>query len=294
MPIEHVGVVGCGLMGSGIAQVCAQSGRPTVVVEVTRELLDNGMEKIRSFLDKGVARGKVTEEEREKTLGNLTGSLDIKDLGDCDIIIEAIIENLDEKIKLLRCLDDTVKPEAIFASNTSSLSITAMGAATQRPDRMIGLHFFNPVPIMKLVEVARSIGTSDETFDATVNFAKSLGKEPIVCKDTAGFLVNRLLVPYLVGAIRALESGLATIEDIDRAMALGCGYPMGPFTLLDFVGIDTTYYIANIMYDEFRDPVCAPPPLMKRMIIAGYYGKKSGKGFYDYSTDPPVATDLGI
>ncbi len=282
MAIETVGVLGCGLMGSGIAQVCAASGYRTIVREVEDTLLQKGLGRIRKFLDDGVTRGKVTTEARERTLAQLSGTTTFEPLRDCDIVIEAIVENLDEKRRTYAALDAIVGEQAIFCSNTSSLCITELAAVTKRPDRFAGLHFFNPVPIMKLVEVVRALTTTDATYGAVFEFAQSLGKEPITAPDRPGFIVNRLLVPYLLDAIRAYEHGLGTLEDIDKGMKLGCGYPMGPFTLLDFVGLDTTYYIANIMFEEFREPAYAPPPLLKRMVLAGRLGRKSGRGFYQY------------
>ncbi len=283
MQIKKVGVLGCGLMGSGIAQVCAAAGYQTVVREVDEALLQKGLGRIRKFLDDGVSKGKVTAEARDQTLGALKGTTRLDELRDCDLIIEAIIENLDEKRVTYALLERLVPEATIFLSNTSSLCITELAAATTRPDRFGGLHFFNPVPLMKLVEVIRALTTSDETYQTVFRFAQSLGKEPITAPDRPGFIVNRLLVPYLLDAIRAYENGLGTLEDIDKGMRLGCGYPMGPFTLLDFVGLDTTYYIANIMFEEFREPAYAPPPLLKRMVLAGRLGKKSGQGFYAYA-----------
>jgi len=282
MQIKTVGVLGCGLMGSGIAQVCAAAGYKTIVRELDESFLNKGLGRIKKFLDDGVAKGKVAAEARDTTLGNLSGATAVDALKSCDLIIEAIIENLDEKRATYAALEKVVSDHAIFLSNTSSLCITELAAATTRPDRFGGLHFFNPVPIMKLVEVIRALTTSDETYRAVFAFAQSLGKEPITAPDRPGFIVNRLLVPYLLDAIRAYENGLGTLEDIDKGMKLGCGYPMGPFTLLDFVGLDTTYYIANIMFEEFREPAYAPPPLLKRMVLAGRFGRKSGRGFYKY------------
>jgi len=282
MQIKTVGVLGCGLMGSGIAQVCAASGYKTVVREVNDALLEKGLGRIRKFLDDGVTKGKVTAEARAATLGNLSGSTSFDALAGCDLVIEAIVENLDEKRATYASVEQAVKDHTILLSNTSSLCITELAAATKRPDRFGGLHFFNPVPIMKLVEVIRALTTTDETYQTVFAFAQSLGKEPITAPDRPGFIVNRLLVPYLLDAIRAYEHGLGTLEDIDKGMKLGCGYPMGPFTLLDFVGLDTTYYIANIMFDEFRESAYAPPPLLKRMVLAGRMGRKSGQGFYKY------------
>ena len=284
MAIRSVGVLGCGLMGAGIAQVCAAAGYKTVVRDVDDILLNKGLGRVRKFLEDGVAKGKVTTDARDTTLGNLSGTTTFDALKDCDLIIEAIVENLEQKQDTYASLEPFVSDRTIFVSNTSSLCITELAAATRRPDRFGGLHFFNPVPLMKLVEVIRALTTSDETYRTLFEFAQSLGKEPITAPDRPGFIVNRLLVPYLLDAIRAYEHGLGTLEDIDKGMKLGCGYPMGPFTLLDFVGLDTTYYIANIMFEEFREPAYAPPPLLKRMVLAGYLGRKSGRGFYTYTS----------
>ena len=280
--IRKVGVLGCGLMGSGIAEVAARSGYETVVREVTEELVDKGLAKIRGSLDKAVEKGKLDPAVRDEAAGRLSGTVELAALADCDLVVEAIVENLEEKHKTLGALDEAVKGDAIFASNTSSLTITQLAMFTRRPEQFVGLHFFNPVPVMKLVEVVRTLLTSDETFDRAFEFARSLGKEPIACRDNSGFVVNRLLVPYLLDAMRALEEGVGSVEDIDKGMQLGCGYPMGPFTLLDFVGLDTTYYIANIMFEEYREKRFAPPPLLKQMVLAGRLGKKSGRGFYEY------------
>jgi 3-hydroxybutyryl-CoA dehydrogenase len=280
--IKTVGVLGCGLMGAGIAQVCAAAGYRTIVREVEEPFLQKGMGRIEKFLAGGVEKGKVTAEEKAQTLGRLSGTTTLADLAACDLVIEAIVENVDEKAKSYAALEAVLGSQAIFCSNTSSLCITELACKTKRPDRFAGLHFFNPVPIMKLVEVIRGLSTSDETYRTVFAFAQALGKEPITAPDKPGFIVNRLLVPYLLDAVRAYEHGLGTIEDIDKGMKLGCGYPMGPFTLLDFVGLDTTYYIANIMFDEYREPAYAPPPLLKRMVLAGRLGKKSGQGFYKY------------
>ena len=282
MSIQTVGVLGCGLMGSGIAQVSAAAGYKVVVREVNQGAIDKGFGRIKKFLDDGVAKGKVTEDAKKTTLANLTGTTKYADLKDCDLVIEAIIENVEIKKQAYAQLEAVVGSHCLIASNTSSLCITELGAGTKRPDRVAGLHFFNPVPLMKLVEVIRALTTSDETYQTVFAFAASLGKEPITAPDRPGFVVNRLLVPYLLDAIRAYENGTGTIEDIDKGMKLGCGYPMGPFTLLDFVGLDTTYYIANIMFEEFREPQYAPPPLLKRMVLAGRLGRKSGHGFYKY------------
>jgi len=282
MQIKTVGVLGCGLMGSGIAQVCAAAGYKTIVREVDDAFLNKGLGRIRKFLDEGVAKGKATVESRDKTMANLSGTTTFDALDGCDLIVEAIIESLADKKQTYAELEHVVRRETILVSNTSSLCITELAAATKRPDRFGGLHFFNPVPIMKLVEVIRALTTSDETYRTLYAFAESLGKTPITAPDRPGFIVNRLLVPYLLDAVRAYENGLGTLEDIDKGMTLGCGYPMGPFTLLDFVGLDTTYYIANIMFEEFREPAYAPPPLLKRMVLAGYHGRKTGRGFYKY------------
>jgi 3-hydroxybutyryl-CoA dehydrogenase len=281
--IKKVGVLGSGLMGSGIAEVAARSGYETVVREVTSELVEKGLGKIRGSLDKAVERGKLEASARDEAVGRLSGTVDLGAFADCDIVVEAIVENLEEKRKTFGALDEAVKKDAIFASNTSSLTITQMAMFTKRPDQFVGLHFFNPVPVMKLVEVVRTLLTSDASFDRAFEFARSLGKEPVAARDNSGFIVNRLLVPYLLDAIRALEEGVGSVEDIDKGMQLGCGYPMGPFTLLDFVGLDTTYYIAGIMFDEYKEKRFAAPPLLKQMVTAGRLGKKSGRGFYDYS-----------
>jgi 3-hydroxybutyryl-CoA dehydrogenase len=285
MPIQKVGVLGCGLMGSGIAQVSAAAGYSTVVKEVSDEFLKKGLASIDKSLSRLAEKGTITAEKRVESLARLKGTTKFEDLADCDIIIEAVTENLQVKQDTYSTVDKIAKPEAIFASNTSSLIITEMMTATKRVDRFIGLHFFNPVPLMKLVEVVGTITTSPAVLDGAMKFVESLGKVPIRTSDRTGFIVNRLLVPYLLDAIRALDEGIGKVEDIDKAMKLGCGYPMGPFTLLDFVGLDTTYYISNIMFDEFRETRFAPPPLLKRLVLAGHHGKKTGRGFYDHS-DP--------
>ena len=282
MEIKKVGVIGCGLMGSGITQVSAQCGYDVVVCEAEQELLDKGLKKIDTFLTKGIERGKVTEEQKKATLDKIKGTVKLKDLKDCDLIIEAIVENIDIKKKVFKELDGLCRPEVIFGSNTSSISIIDMASATSRPDKFLGLHFFNPVPIMKLVEIVRSIVTSDETYNTAKAFCESLGKQIITAKDTPGFIVNLLLIPYLLDGVRAYESGVASKEDIDAGMKLGCNMPMGPLELLDFVGVDTTLFIADVMYDEFRDPKYAAPPLLRKMVLAGFHGRKSSKGFYDY------------
>jgi 3-hydroxybutyryl-CoA dehydrogenase len=283
MAIQTVGVLGCGLMGAGIAQVCAQSGYRTIVREVEDAFLKKGLGRIEKFLTDGVAKGKVTEDARDQAMAHLTGTTDIDDLRSCDLIVEAIVENVEEKRKVYTALEQVIDAHTIVCSNTSSLCITELASTTNRPDRFAGLHFFNPVPLMKLVEVIRGLATSDATYRTVFDFAQSLAKEPITAPDRPGFIVNRLLVPYLLDAIREYEAGLGTLEDIDKGMKLGTGYPMGPFTLLDYVGLDTTYYIANIMFEEYREPRFAPPPLLKRMVLAGRLGKKSGRGFYDYA-----------
>lgn len=292
--LETVGVLGCGLMGSGIAQVAAAAGCRTVVREVSDELNEKGKARIVKSLNKFVQKGKLEQNERDATLERLTFTTEIGDLAGCDIVIEAVTEDLEIKNALWKELDELCGAATIFASNTSSLTIAAMAAATKRPDRFVGLHFFNPVPLMKLVEVVRTVTTAPRTFDRTMLFAASLGKDPIAAKDTSGFIVNLLLVPYLLDAIRALERGVGTIEDIDKGMVLGTGHPMGPFALLDFVGLDTTYKIAEIMFAEYREPRYAPPPLLKRMVLVGMCGRKSGKGFYDYSATPASVSDLGL
>ena len=296
MQIKKVGVLGCGLMGSGIAQVAATAGFQTVVKEVSTDLIDKGFSGIEKSLAKFAEKGTITSEQQKETRGRLSGTTSFDDLADCDIIIEAIIENLDEKRRTYSQLDALCKPETIFASNTSSLSITEMMTATsaERQRRFVGMHFFNPVPLMKLVEVVRTILTDEDVYEQAVEFGKSLGKVPVRASDKTGFIVNRLLVPYMLDAIRALEEGIGSIVDIDNAMKLGCGYPMGPFTLGDFVGLDTTYYIAEIMFNEFREKRFAPPPLLKRMVLAGLYGRKSGRGFYDYTKDAKNPTPMNL
>jgi 3-hydroxybutyryl-CoA dehydrogenase len=292
--IRKVAVLGGGLMGSGIAQVSAAAGFATTVREVSEALGAKSRQAIEKSLAKGIERGKTTETERDRTLGNLKFVTDLKNLADADLFIEAVVEDLEVKNTLWGQLDKLAGPDAIFASNTSSLTIIAMAAASGRPDRMLGLHFFNPFPLMKLVEVVRTITTSEETEQRALDFVRALGKEPIRAKDSSGFVVNLLLIPYMLDAINALESNVASVEDIDKGMQLGAGHPMGPFTLLDFVGLDTAYKIAGIMFEEYRDKRYAPPPLLKRMVLAGMLGKKSGKGFYDYSVNPPTVSSLGL
>ena len=296
MEIKQVGVLGCGLMGSGIAQTAAMAGFETTVSEVSDDLIQKGFAAIEKSLAKFAEKGTITAERQKHSRDRLRGTTSFDDLTECDIIIEAIIENLEEKQNTYRHLDAICKEETIFASNTSSLSITQMMAATSpaRQRRFIGLHFFNPVPIMKLVEVVRTILTDADVYEDAIEFAKKLGKVPVRASDKTGFIVNRLLVPYMLDSIRALEEGVGSIVDIDNAMKLGCGYPMGPFTLGDFVGLDTTYYIAEIMFNEFREKRFAPPPLLKRMVMAGLYGRKSGRGFYDYTNDPGNPTPMNL
>ncbi len=285
MAIQKVGVVGCGLMGSGIAQVCAQTGFPTVVREVSAEIVEKGLKNIEKNLARLVEKGTISEAQKGEIRGRLKGTTAVEDLKDCDLIVEAIIEQLSAKRELFSALDGLCPAATIFASNTSSLTITEIATATKRPQRFVGLHFFSPVPVMKLVEVVKTIATDPAVYEEMVAFGTKLGKTPVRAHDSTGFIVNRLLVPYLLDAIRALEEGVGSIEDIDQSMKLGCGHPMGPLTLLDFVGLDTTYYIANIMFDEFRERRFAAPPLLKRMVLAGWNGRKTGRGFYDYS-DP--------
>ena len=282
MAIQKVGVIGCGLMGSGIVQVAAQAGFDVRVREVSDEFLSKGLGRIDKFLQGGVDKGKMTAEQKAQVLGKITGTTKLEELKDCDLVIEAAIENIAAKHEVFAALDAVCGPSAIFASNTSSLSITEMAAKTKRPSRFVGLHFFNPVPLMTLVEVVRTPMSDEAVLSDVTAFAQKIGKTVVSAQDTPGFVVNRLLVPFLLDAIRVLESGVASREDIDEGMKRGCGHPMGPLTLLDFVGLDTTYYIANIMFDEFKEPRFAPPPLLKKMVLAGWHGKKSGRGFYKY------------
>jgi 3-hydroxybutyryl-CoA dehydrogenase len=291
---SSVGVLGCGQMGSGIAQAAASAGFPTTVRDLDTGLLARGERAIQQSLDKLVEKGRLDPAVRTAALGRLRFTTELPDLARCDLIIEAVTESLPLKNELWRALDGICPPATLFASNTSSLSIGAMAAATGRPDRFVGLHFFNPVPLMPLVEVVRAVGTSREAFEAAMAFARRLGKEPIAAQDRSGFVVNRLLVPYLLDAARAREAGLASTADIDRGMQLGCGHPMGPLALLDFVGLDTVVRIAEIMFEEFREARLAPPPLLRRMVTAGLHGRKSGRGFYDYATNPPTPVDLGL
>ncbi|HEX8145826.1 MAG TPA: 3-hydroxyacyl-CoA dehydrogenase family protein [Pyrinomonadaceae bacterium] len=295
MEINKVGVLGCGLMGSGIAQTAAAAGCEVLVREVTQDLCDRGFAGIEKSLAKFAEKGTITAEQQAEIRGRIRGTTSLEDLKDCDIVVEAIVENLEAKRDTYNQLDGVCKPETIFASNTSSLSITEMMTATrpERQARFVGLHFFNPVPLMKLVEVVRTILTDEEVYESAVEFGRKLGKVPVRAGDKSGFIVNRLLVPYLLDSIRALEEGVGSIVDIDNGMKLGCGHPMGPLTLLDFVGLDTTYYIAEIMFEEFREKRFAPPPLLKRMVKAGLYGRKTGRGFYDY-TDPKKPVPMSL
>ena len=290
MNMQKVGVIGCGLMGSGIAEVCARSGYDTVVREVSDDLLQAGMRRIKQSIETAVSRGKMSAGDASATQGRMRGTTRLEELQDCDLVIEAVIENPDEKRRVFAELDRICKPETMLASNTSSIPIIQMASATARPGQVLGMHFMNPVPVMRLVELVRCVTTTDESLQRAREFGESLGKRVIVAPDRAGFIVNLLLVPYLLDAIRALEAGVGSREDIDVGMVVGCGMPMGPLTLLDFVGLDTTYYIANIMFDEFKEPRYAPPPLLKQMVIAGFHGRKSGRGFYNYEAgeDRPV------
>jgi len=297
MQIRKVGVLGCGLMGSGIAQVAAMAGFDVTVLEVEQKFLDKGFagieKSLAKFAERPPEKGGITAAQKDAARAHLKGTTKREDLADCDLIIEAIIENVPAKREMYAALDGLVKKDAIFATNTSSISVTELMAATKRPERFIGLHFFNPVPLMKLVEVVKTIATAPDVYEAAYEFGKKLGKVPVRTSDKTGFIVNRLLVPYLLDAIRAYEEGVGSIEDIDNAMKLGCGYPMGPFTLLDFVGLDTTYYITHVMYDEFKERRFASPPLLKRLVMAGWYGRKTGKGFYDYANpEKPVPNKL--
>jgi 3-hydroxybutyryl-CoA dehydrogenase len=294
MDVKKVGVLGCGLMGSGIAQVSATAGFYVTVLEVEQKYIEKGFSAVRKSLEKLAAKGALAEPS-DTIFARLRGTTHKQDLADCDFVVEAIIENLDEKRKMFASIDPLVKPSAIFASNTSSISITEIMTASSRPGQFVGLHFFNPVPLMKLVEVARTIATTDETFETAYEFGKKLGKVPVRTSDKTGFIVNRLLLPYMMDAIRAFEEGVGSIADIDASMKLGCGYPMGPFTLLDFVGLETTYYITQVMFDEFKEKRFASPSLLKRMVMAGWYGKKTGKGFYDWSNpEHPVPQDTAL
>jgi len=294
MPIEKIGVLGCGLMGSGIAQVCAQAGFRTVVRDIDQQFIDQGFGIIKRNIKKALEKGLIGADSESAVWNRLESTLELQALKECDLIIEAIVENLEMKNEMFSALDKICSKNTIFASNTSSLTIMAIAGSTNRPDRFCGLHFFNPVPVMQLVEVVKTIATSQETTDICFEFCRQIEKTPILAKDNSGFIVNRLLIPYLLDAIRVLEEGLASIEDLDMGMKLGLNYPMGPFTLLDFLGLDTVHSIAKIMFEEFRERRFAPPPLLNKMIMAGYYGRKSGKGFYDYSGEKPEPSELGI
>jgi 3-hydroxybutyryl-CoA dehydrogenase len=294
VPLDRIGVAGAGLMGSGIAQAAAVAGFATVVRDVSEAALGRGEAVVRSSLDRLVDKGKLDAAVREAALARLTWTTELSALDDCQLVVEAVPEDAGLKRALWQELDDRCPPGTIFASNTSSLSITELATSTGRPERFIGLHFFNPVPLMPLVEVVRGLTTSAETFDAAIAFVRRLGKESIVARDRSGFIVNRLLVPYLLDAVRALEEGTGSVTDIDRGMQLGCGHPMGPFTLLDLVGLDTTLSIGEILFQEYREARFAPPGLLRRMVAAGFHGRKSGRGFYDYTSDPPRPSDLTL
>ena len=283
MELRSIGIVGCGLMGSGIAEVCARAGYKVTVREINDELLQEGLGRIQKSLGKAVARSKITQEQADQALAQIQGTVDLADFGDCDLVVEAAVENMDIKKEVFARLDGILPPHAILASNTSSLCITEMASVTQRGDKVLGIHFFNPVPVMPLIEFVRTILTSEQTMEIAHQFGASLGKTMVTAKDTPGFIVNRLLIPYLLDAVRIYEEGLATREDIDTAINLGLNHPMGPLTLLDFVGLDTTLFIADAMYQEYKDRRYAAPPLLRRMVLAGHWGRKSGKGFYDYT-----------
>ena len=282
MEIKKVGVVGCGIMGSGIIQVCAQSGYQVVVSEINDELLNKGLASINSVLTRGVKKGRLSQQDKDSILARIKGTTNTSDFSDCDLVIEAIIENMDVKKKVFADLDKTCPKDTILASNTSCLSVIEMAMMTNKPDKVLGLHFFNPAPVMRLLEIVKTIATSDETLETGKNFCTSLGKEIIIAPDAPGFIVNRILIPFVLNAIRMLENGVATKEDIDTGAHLGLNHPMGPLTLLDFVGIDTVFFVANAMYEEFKDPQFAPPPLLRKMVVTGRFGRKAGKGFYDY------------
>jgi 3-hydroxybutyryl-CoA dehydrogenase len=294
MEISKVGVIGCGLMGHGITQICAQAGWDVIVREVDQDRLDSGVGKIEKQLARAVEKGKASQEDADAVLGRIQPTLDYGDLADCDLVIEAITEDLGLKLEMWKEVDTIVNEGSTFATNTSSLAVIDQAAATSRPDRFCGMHFFNPAQVMPLLEIVQTVTTSDETLKLAFEVGERLGKTTVHAKDKTGFVVNRLLVPYMLDAIRALEGGVASIADIDKAMQLGTGHPMGPFTLLDFVGLDTTHKIADIMFGEYREKRYAPPPLLRRMVLAGMYGRKSGKGFYDYSQEPPVPSELGL
>jgi 3-hydroxybutyryl-CoA dehydrogenase len=294
MEISKVGVIGCGLMGHGITQICAQAGWDVVVRELSQERLDSGIEKISKQLGRAVEKGKASQEDADAVRARIQPTLDYADLADCDLVIEAITEDLALKLEMWKEVDPIVKDGAALATNTSSLAVIDQAAATSRPDRFCGMHFFNPAQVMPLLEVVQTVTTSDETLKLAFEVGERLGKTTVHAKDKTGFIVNRLLVPYLLDAIRAYEEGVGTVEMIDAAMKAGANHPMGPFTLLDFVGLDTTKSIADIMFDEYRERRFAAPPTLRKMVAAGYYGRKSGKGFYDYSGEEPVPTELGL
>jgi 3-hydroxybutyryl-CoA dehydrogenase len=294
MAVRKVGVVGCGQMGAGIAQIVAEAGYPVLAYEISRELLERGLARVEKAWTQAVTRGKLTSEAHSRAAAHLRGTLQLEELADCSLVIEAIVEDAAAKQDVFRNLDACCRPETILASNTSSLIVLDLAVATARPDRVCGLHFFNPVPVMRLVEVVRTVQTSDATFETVYDFARSLGKEPITARDSSGFIVNRLLVPYLLDAIRAVEAGVASIGDIDTGMRLGCGHPMGPLLLLDFIGLDTIQFIAETLYQEFHEPRYAPPPLLKRLVRAGFCGKKTGRGFYDHSGSEPKVAPLNL
>lgn len=282
MEIRNVGVIGCGLMGRGIVEVCARAGLPVIVSEINQELLDKGMEALKTSLIKAAGRGQITEEDRDKAIALITGTTDMKDFKDCDIVIEAAVENLELKKKIFTELDKICKPEAILSTNTSCLSVVDLAAQTSRPEKVLGMHFFNPVPMMKLLEIVRTIETSEETMQAGKAFGEAIGKSAVIASDTPGFIVNRLLIPLLLEAVKLLESGSATREDIDKAVKLGLNHPMGPFQLADLIGLDTCYFICDAMYEDMKEQRFAPPIMLKKMVAAKQYGRKSGKGFYDY------------
>jgi 3-hydroxybutyryl-CoA dehydrogenase len=294
MDIKKVGVVGCGLMGHGIAQVAAQAGYDVVVREVSQEKLDAGLGKVQKQLARAVEKGKLEQSKADEAIGRIKGTLAYEDYADCDLVIEAITEDLEMKLDMWKALDPIVKDDALFATNTSSLGVIHQAAATKRPERFLGLHFFNPAQLMPLLEVVQTVTTRDGTLEAGFEFGRALGKTTVHAKDKTGFIVNRLLIPYLLDAIRAYEEGVGTIEQIDTAMQAGANHPMGPFTLLDFVGLDTSLSVAEIMFDEYREKRFAPPPTLRKMVVAGFLGRKSGRGFYDYSGDRPVAADPGL
>jgi 3-hydroxybutyryl-CoA dehydrogenase len=294
MEISKVGVLGAGLMGHGIAQVSAESGYDVVLREVDDERLQKGIGRIEKQLARAVEKGKAEQSQADEVRGRIQGTTDYNDLADCDLVIEAITESLELKLEMWKELDGIVKDGAVLATNTSSLAVIDQAASTKRPDRFIGLHFFNPVQRMPLLEVIRTVTTDDESLQTGLDYGEKLGKQVVQAKDKTGFIVNRLLVPYMLDAIRAYENGVGSIEEIDAAMRGGAAHPMGPLQLLDFVGLDTTKSIADIMFDEYRETRFAAPPTLRKMVAAGFYGTKSGRGFYDYSGEKPVAVDPGV